>query len=187
MTTQIKLTTDLVGLWTTTVRCRAERHRTVCTMWPDISSISFIVQCRAIGQRELKNPIFQNDNQPFWNIGKTFFNSYFVTRTSHFWDCLPHLWKSARQSFTAFMSQLPLAHDITAVEQRQACISGWGMPSQKWYGALAMIWISGYLTEHTTICLGNRSLSVKEYVASLIGLYRSNGAVSCVGNYFPFI
>ncbi len=38
-------------MWTTTVRCRAERHHTVCTMWPDISSISFIVRCRAIRQR----------------------------------------------------------------------------------------------------------------------------------------
>ncbi len=27
----------------------------------------------------------------------------------------------------------------------------------------------------------------QEYVASLIGLYKNNGAVSCVGNYFPFI
>ncbi len=52
MTNQISLTMDLVSLWTTTVRCRAERHRTVCTMWPDFSSISFIVWCRAIGQRD---------------------------------------------------------------------------------------------------------------------------------------
>ena len=27
----------------------------------------------------------------------------------------------------------------------------------------------------------------KEYVASIIGLYKTNGAVSCVGDYFPFI
>ncbi len=27
----------------------------------------------------------------------------------------------------------------------------------------------------------------KEYVASIIGLYKNNGAVSCIGNYFPFI
>ncbi len=27
----------------------------------------------------------------------------------------------------------------------------------------------------------------KEHVTSLIGLYKNNGAVSCVGNYFPFI
>ncbi len=27
----------------------------------------------------------------------------------------------------------------------------------------------------------------KEYVASLIGLYKNHGAVSYVGNYFPFI
>ena len=27
----------------------------------------------------------------------------------------------------------------------------------------------------------------KEYVASLIGLYKNNGAVLCVGNNFPFI
>ncbi len=51
MTNQISLTIDLVSLWAATVRCRAEQHRTVCTMWPDISSISFIVRCRAIGQR----------------------------------------------------------------------------------------------------------------------------------------
>ncbi len=54
MTNQISLTIDFVSLWTTTVRCRAARHRTVCTMWPDISSISFIVRCRAIGQRDSK-------------------------------------------------------------------------------------------------------------------------------------
>ncbi len=29
--------------------------------------------------------------------------------------------------------------------------------------------------------------TIKEYVASLIGLYKNNGAVSCVGNYFLFI
>ncbi len=28
---------------------------------------------------------------------------------------------------------------------------------------------------------------LKEYVASLIGLYKNNGAVSCVGNYYLFI
>ncbi len=27
----------------------------------------------------------------------------------------------------------------------------------------------------------------KEYVASLIGVYKNNGAVSCVGIYFPMI
>ncbi len=56
MTNQISVTIDLVSLWTTTVRCRAKRHRSVCTMWPDISSISFIVRCRAIGQPD-KNMI----------------------------------------------------------------------------------------------------------------------------------
>ncbi len=30
-------------------------------------------------------------------------------------------------------------------------------------------------------------ISWKEYVASLIGLYKNNGAVSCDGNYFPLI
>ncbi len=38
----------LVSLWITTVRCCTERHRTVCTMWPDISSI-YLIYCGEVG------------------------------------------------------------------------------------------------------------------------------------------
>ena len=32
-----------------------------------------------------------------------------------------------------------------------------------------------------------RATQSPKYVAGLIGLYKNNGAVLCIGNYFPFI